>query len=149
MPGSAIAAAIEQGRIFAGEANYPNLGAALATGKFNFIPVHGAIARRFIGGAFYTTEAYSAAHPDVIRAFAHVYYAAARYTNAHHDATVQMMSAFTGVSADVIASLPRVESAVDLDFAEIQPVIDLYAKYGLIKERFPASDLIDPNASLR
>lgn len=149
VPFSAVAAAVEQQRIFAGEVTYPNLGAALATGRFNFIPVYGAIASRLIGGVFYTTDGYSAAHPDVIRTFARVYYEAARYTNAHHNATAQMMSEFTGVPVDVISSRLRVQSAVELNLAQIQPTIDLYAKYGVIKKAFPARELVDPNTSLR
>ena len=149
VPFSAIAAAIEQHRAFAGEVTYPNLGAAMATGHFNFIPIYGAIARRFIGGVFYTTQSYAAAHPDVIRTFARVYYQAARYTNAHPEATVQMMAEFTNVPPDVMATLRRVQSAVALDLGQLQPTIDLYAKYGVLKKAFPARELVDPDVPLR
>jgi len=149
VPPAAIPAAIEQHRAFGGEVTYPNLGAAMATGHFGFVPIYGAIARRFIGGVFYTTESFAAAHPDVVRTFARVYYEAARYTNAHPEATTQMMAAFTNISPDVMATLRRVTSATTLDVAQLQPTIDLYAKYGVLKRAFPARELIDPNVPLR
>jgi NitT/TauT family transport system substrate-binding protein len=149
VPFSAVPAAVEQRRVFAGEITYPNLGAAMATGRFSFIPIYGAIASRFIGGVFYTTASFSDAHPDAIRAFARTYYDAARYTNAHPSATAAMMADFTGLPVDAIASMRRVQSAVELDPAQIQPTIALYAKYGLLKKAFPARDLIDERVPVR
>jgi len=149
VPAPAMADAVERGRVIAGEANYPIMGEALASGRFKIIPIYGAIAPRFIGGVFYTTTAYSKSHPEAIRTFVRVYYEAARYTNAHHAATVQMMSEFTAVPAAVIATRPRVESPTELNLSMIQPTIDLYARYGVIRQSFPANELVDPNTALR
>ncbi len=67
--------------------------------------------------------------------FVRTYYDAARYTNAHPDATASMMADFTGVPVDASATMRRVQSAVELDLGQIQPTIALYAKYGLLRRR--------------
>ena len=149
IPFTAVPAAIESGRIVAGETAHPVQAEAVATGRFKLLPAYDSIGNRFVGAVFYTTSTYSSAHPDVVKTFCRVFYEAAKYTNAHHEATAKIMSDYSGVPFEVIAKMSRVTAGTELSPAMIQPTIDAAAKYGTLKKAFPAREIIDPNAPAR
>lgn len=149
IPFTAVPSALEAGRIAAGETADPVRADAMATGRFSFLPAYDSIGNFFVGAVVYTTRAYSEAHPDVIKTFCRVFYDAARYTNAHPEATVKMMADYTGVAPDIIAKMVRVTAGTELVPSQIQPAIDASAKYGTLKKAFPAREIIDPNAPVR
>ncbi len=149
LPFSAVAAAIDQKRIVGGEIGQPAQAEDLATGRFAFFPAYNAIAPEFCVSVFFTTKEFSAKHPDAMRSLVRVLYDAARYTNAHPEATVKMMADFTGVPLAVMQKIPRVVFATDLQVAQIQPAIDAAAKYGTLKRAFPARELVDGNVPVR
>jgi ABC-type nitrate/sulfonate/bicarbonate transport system substrate-binding protein len=68
----------------------------------------------------------------------------ARYVNAHMSETVDVMSKFTSIPAAVFASMPRIQSALTVDPKQLQPLIDMCAKYKAIPNAFDARELIDP-----
>ena len=78
-----------------------------------------------------------------------MFYEAAKYTNAHHDATAKIMSDYSGVPLEVVSKMSRVTAGTELSPSLIQPTIDAAAKYGTLKKAFPAREIIDPNALLR
>ncbi len=69
-------------------------------------------------------------------------YRSAAYTNAHPADSVQMMADFTKLPATTIEHMVRVKGSTSLKVADMQPVIDVAAKYGAIPRSFPASDLL-------
>jgi NitT/TauT family transport system substrate-binding protein len=149
IPFTAVPSALEAGRIVAGETADPVRADAMATGRFAFLPAYDSIGTFFVGAVVYTTRGYSEAHPEIVKTFCRVFYEAARFTNAHPEATVKMMADYTGVASDVIAKMVRVTAGTELVPAQIQPAIDASAKYGTLKKAFPAREIIDPNAPVR
>jgi NitT/TauT family transport system substrate-binding protein len=145
IPMSAASAAVAQKRVDASEISYPQAQAALDTGDYRLISILNGIGKTFIFSTWFTTKDYSAKNPRVIRTFAQVTADAARYTNAHHAETEQMLADVTRVPIEVIKKMPRVTNGTSLYVAGIQPLIDAEAKYGFIKHAFPAQELIDPN----
>ena len=83
------------------------------------------------------------AHPEIVSNFITTIYHAAAYTNAHHRATVEMMAETTKAPVDIVAHMARVDGATSLDMREIQPMIDVAAKYHLIPSAFPASEMLE------
>jgi NitT/TauT family transport system substrate-binding protein len=144
IPFSAVAVAVEQGRIAGGELSEPTMASALATGKFRILNTGISIAPSYYITAWFTTSEYSAKHPDVVRSFARVVAASAAYTNAHHAETAQIMADYTSVPLPVIMQMTRAVEGTRLIETQIQPLIDASLKYGTIKRSFPARDLIDP-----
>ena len=57
----------------------------------------------------------------------------------------QMMADFTGVPLPLIRKMARSLAAPRVLPAQIQPMIDLAAKSGMIAASYPAAELIDPN----
>jgi NitT/TauT family transport system substrate-binding protein len=145
VPMPVVPAAIDQGRIQAGEIVFPPLARALATGKYKLVPVFSAIAPSFLFSVWFTTKDYAAKHPDVVKTFARVVAAAAAYTNAHHDETAPLLADFSSIPADTIAHMTRVTNGTGVSAAQIQPVLDAAVKFGNVKHAFPAAELIDPN----
>lgn len=145
MPISAVAAAIEQGRVDAAQLTMPQLQQALDSGKVRAIATpYDAIANEFLYAAWFTTKAYAASNAPVVAAFARSVQESAAYANAHHAQTVSLLAQFTGLPASVIASTRRASYGTTLHPNLVQPVIDACAKYKLIGSRFDAREIIDP-----
>lgn len=145
LPMSASAAAIDSKRVTAGEASYPVLQAALGTGKYRFIPAYDEFGKEYIFSVWFVTQDFAKRHADIVKTFARVEAAAARYTNSHPAETVSMLSAFSGIPEATIAKMPRVTNGTSVYASGIQPLIDTEAKYGFIPRSFPASEIIDPD----
>jgi len=145
LPISAVAAALDAGRIDAGGTIDPDLQEAVSTGKVRalFDP-NGAIAPRFMYTGWMSTGDYARTNRATVEKFRAALQESARYVNAHMSETVDVMSKFTGISASVFASMPRIQSALTVDPKLLQPLIDTCAKYKAIPAAFDARDMIDP-----
>ena len=53
-----------------------------------------------------------------------------------------LLAEFLQISPDVIHKMTRGVFGITLNAADIQPVIDVAAKYGMIDRPFPAQELI-------
>jgi NitT/TauT family transport system substrate-binding protein len=143
IPIGAIGAAIESGRVAAGSANEPILGAALASGKLRVLAhTFDAISSRFLFTAWFTTKAYTQANPAVTSAFRRVVETTAAYTNTHHAATVDAIAQFTKLDPALVKTMARTECGTTIDPSLIQPVIDAAVHYKDIPATFDANELI-------
>lgn len=143
IPISAIGAAIEAGRVDAGSANEPILGAALESGKLRVLAhTFDALSPRFMFTAWVAMRAWADANRKDVQAFARVVHESAIYSNAHHANTVDDIAKFTGLDPANIKKMSRTEGATSLDASLIQPVIDAAAHFKDIPARFDAKDLI-------
>ncbi len=145
LPMSASYAAVEANRVVAGEVSYPPAQAALDTGKVRFIPAYNTFGKEFIFSVWFTTKDYAQKHPDVVKTFARVVAAAARYTNAHPKETAPILAAYSGIPQTTIDRMPRVTNGTSVYVSGIQPLINTMAKYGFIARSFPATEIIDPD----
>jgi ABC-type nitrate/sulfonate/bicarbonate transport system substrate-binding protein len=145
MPMSASRAAVESNRVEAAEISYPPAQQAIESGKVRLLPTYDTFGKQFIFSVWFTTGDYATKHADVVRKFAHVVSESAKFTNAHPNDTVEMLSEFTKIPADVIRRMPRVTNGTSVYASGIQPLIDTEAKYGFISRSFPATEIIDPD----
>jgi NitT/TauT family transport system substrate-binding protein len=142
-PMAAASAALDQHRIDATTIVGPAMDAAMATGKFRSLgPSFGAIAPHFLFSGWFTTKEWAAKHADVMKRFVSVWAQAAAYANAHHDETEPLLAQFLSLSPAVIHNMTRGVFGITLNAADIQPVIDVAAKYQMIEKPFPAQELI-------
>jgi NitT/TauT family transport system substrate-binding protein len=143
LPQSAAVAAVSEHRVDATVLHHPVLAEALATGKVRVLGhSYTAISPYFVFAAYFTSQSYAQAHPDIVRKFVEINYRAAAYTNAHHQETVQMMAEVTKAPADTIEHMIRVDGATRLDPKQLQPMIDVASQYKLIARTFPASEML-------
>ncbi len=143
LPGSEGIAALESGRIDAVSLTSPFWDDAVATGKARILAKSlDSIAKRFQVSGFVANADTVAKAPDTMSRFARAMHESIVYCNAHLEATVDLVSSYSGVPAAVIAKATRV---IDPEYNEaslIQPVLDLAVKFGLLDQRFDAKEII-------
>lgn len=143
LPTSAVAAAIEQGRIDAGITVEPYMSKDLATGKLRILvdPLNG-YRRPILEGAYFAMHDYIAAHRDTVARFVRVLQQAATYTNAHTAETLPLFIAYSGMDAETATKMRHAVIATTFDASDIQPVVDMAAKYKVIPHGFDAREMI-------
>ena len=147
LPMASSAAALEYKRIDAVGLINPSLAEALATNEFRSIgkPFDG-IAKRWLIASYCCTNEYATKNPSVVSRFASVMSAAVRYANKHKSETAPLIAAFAGIELSHVLTMKRALCSDSLDSRDIQPVINVAAKYGAIDRTFPAQELINVNA---
>jgi NitT/TauT family transport system substrate-binding protein len=142
---SEASVALLEGRTDAATFANPSLAATLNTKKARvFAWTCDSVGKYFLQAAYFCTTGYTTKNADTVARFARCVAEASAYTNTHLAETVDMISKFTAVSPQDVASMTRVTCGLKLDPAQIQPVVDVAVKYKIIPTRFDARDLIDP-----
>jgi ABC-type nitrate/sulfonate/bicarbonate transport system substrate-binding protein len=140
VPVNATAAALQAHRVDAAMMSEPSQSAALASGGFKVIAKpYDALGARWQIGAWFTTRAWAAAHPDAVKKYVAVMQQTARWANAHPDESLKILSAES--RHDYPKNMHRSVYVDAIDPALFQPVIDAAAKYGALSAPFPAAEL--------
>ena len=106
-----------------------------------------AIAPEFTISVWFTTRAWAAANGALVRRFASVIREASLWANDHDAQSAPILSGISKLPLAAIEGMTRSRFAASLTPKSVQPIIDSAAKYGLLANAFPASDMIDPNAA--
>lgn len=145
LPPPAIPAALDQGRIDGAPLAEPILEFAMRTGKYRLAAkVFDAIAPRFVESLYFARIDWVLAHRDLVDRFISVMRDANAYVNAHESETIPLIASFMSLDAAAIARMPRPERTPYVDPAELQPIIELLARYKVIEKSFPAQAMIYP-----
>jgi NitT/TauT family transport system substrate-binding protein len=143
VPSSAAAAAVGQGRVAAAVVVPPFVARAVADGTVRILAqVFSAIAPRFLETGFFTTADFAAKHRDLVVRFGKIIADASLYVNAHTAEIADLLGPFSGIPAAAIVAAGISPCATSLDARDIQPLIDVSAKYGIIDHRFDAADFL-------
>jgi ABC-type nitrate/sulfonate/bicarbonate transport system substrate-binding protein len=142
LPDSASAAALQAGRIDAASIATPFLEEALRGDARILAKSYDAIAKQFMIAGWFSTRDYAARRPDVVRTFDAAIRETARWANANHPRSGEILAKYTKVT--VPPTMARVSYAEQSSPALMQPFIDAAAKYGVLHASFPASDLFAP-----
>ena len=142
-PVGAMADAVANGRLDAGALIDPELQEALDTGKFRVLTHnYDAIAPTFMYAGWFCTTDFLTKNQPLVAAFARALRDASLYVNAHPAATVPLLAKFTNSDPARIARMHHSAYAPVLDPKQIQPVIDLCARYKTIPATFDARTMI-------
>lgn len=142
LPATAAAAAIEAGRIDAGISNEPALSRDLATGKVRVLDdMLDGYRGEILEGAYFSMRDYAVANRDALARFARVLRQASVYVNAHVSDVLPLLIANTGLDPDVAARMHHALLGTVFDPAQVQPVVDVTAKYGVIPHGFDAREM--------
>jgi len=142
IPISAVAAAIDQGRVDAGVSSEPFMSRDLTAGKVRSLAdMLDGYPGEILEGAYFSMHDFAAANPDAITRFVRALRQAALYVNAHSSEMVPLLVANTGMDPDVAARMHLAVIGVTFDPSQIQPVVDAAAKYKIIPQRFDARDM--------
>jgi len=147
IPFAQMGLALTTGRVDAVVAEEPFVTALLSADGRVLAHVYDAIAPQFIEGGYFCTLDYAKAHPDVVKKFADAMAEAAVWANANHAATAVMLQAYGQRPVD--PNQTRMYYPDRLRMADLQPLIDASAKYGILKAQFPARDLFAPGIAVQ
>jgi NitT/TauT family transport system substrate-binding protein len=141
VPFAAMVAALQSGRIDAAILVQPPLQRALDAGQVRVLAnCFDAVAPQFAIAEYYSTAAYAAEQPELLRRFAAVIVHAGRWANAHPAEAAKILQRWT--KADPAPSdAPHSFYAEHLDRADYQPQIDAAARWQVIKATFPVTDV--------
>jgi NitT/TauT family transport system substrate-binding protein len=133
---------VTSGRAAAAIVSEPYLSFALRDGGCRVLaPTHDAIAKQFLVGAWFSTTAWAQSHTDAIRRFRAVMVETARWAATHHVESALILERYTHLAAP--PEMKRVPFAERAEAAQIQPVLDAAARFGVIAPT-PASELLFP-----
>jgi NitT/TauT family transport system substrate-binding protein len=142
IPISAVSAAVDAGRVDAGVSSEPYMSRDLTGGKVRvLVDMLEGYPGEILEGAFFAMRDYATANLDAMKRFANVIRQAAIYTNAHGAEMIPLLTANTGMDPGVAARMKRALNGVNFDPSQVQPVIDIEAKYKVIPQRFDAREL--------
>jgi NitT/TauT family transport system substrate-binding protein len=142
LPPPAMGAALQAGRIDAAGMYEPFLSGALAQGARPIGVPYAALAPKFMIVAWFAYGPWAQTHRETVAAYVSVVNRAAAYANAHARDLIPMISGFSHIPEDVLATMQIVQIASSLDPALLQPIINAAAKYKVIPQAFPAKDII-------
>jgi NitT/TauT family transport system substrate-binding protein len=147
LPWSAAGAALHQNRVDAAIVDNPAYAQALADGSLRTVTrVYTAIAKQFLLGVYFVTGDYLAKNRSVAMRFSRVIADAAAFTRTHPDQTIDDVAQLTKQDRNVIAHMQRTWVGTTVNVNDIQPVIEVAAKYHLIEKPFPAAEIISDAA---
>jgi NitT/TauT family transport system substrate-binding protein len=148
IPTSALSATVEQGRVDAGLTTEPYMTKDLATGKFRIlVDMLNGYPHPILESAYFATRDYVGQNRDTVARFAKVLAQAAAYADNHVPQTLPLLVSFTGMDADVAEKMHHTYTALSFEPQQIQPVIDMAAKYQIIPKGFSAADMLSTGSS--
>ncbi len=143
MPTSAVTVALDQGRVDAGLITEPFMMQGVRAGKVRIlVDMLKGYPRPILESVYFTTRDYATKNRDALTRFAKVLQRAAVYSNTHVADTIPLFVSYTGMDPKVAAEMRHTYTATTFDPSQIQPVIDLAAKYKIIPHGFDARDLM-------
>lgn len=101
-----------------------------------------AIAPRFLVGVFFAHLDWAKANADVVARFQQAMYKTAAWANAHHRESGEILVKYSKLDPAVVQRMLRIGYETRMDPTEMQPMIDVLARYGGIPQGFPAEQII-------
>jgi NitT/TauT family transport system substrate-binding protein len=142
IPFPAMADAMVAGRVDVGYLVEPFLTIAARSQKARLLVTgYEAIAPVSLSGVWYATTAWTKAHPDLVSKFASAMGEAARWANANPAKVIPIIVAHLKGDPEITAATTRAAFGDKVLAAQVQPWIDVAAKYAGFAP-FPATDII-------
>lgn len=143
LPFNEMTDGIDRGLADAALLTEPWLSEAVGSGKYRVLAEpYNAIAPEFLIGVWFTTTKWQSENHELARRFVNVIYETARWANAHHRQTAELLSQVSGVGLQTILKMKRTPYPTSLDPALIQPQLDLAYKYHAIDRALNANEII-------
>lgn len=142
LPFPLMLSALEAGRIDAAMIAEPFYTAAKGKVRILASPYDVvANAKPFLISAYFTTDAFATAHPDVVAEFAAAIRQAAVWANKNHAASADILLKYVKLDPSLAASMTRAYYGEQLTPQLLQPIINIAAKYSKFPP-FPAEKII-------
>ncbi len=133
--------AVAEHRVDAAEVTEPNYAANAASVRA-IAPGLDGIARTFVSGAYFTSRAWAAAHPDAVAKFVSALQRTAVWANANHDDSATILAKYAKMDPALIAKMQRTPYATSIVPAQMQIQIDVATKYHFLDHAFPITEIL-------
>ncbi len=142
---SAMLPALDAGRIEATALVPPFSTAAVDSGKYRVLgKAYDGIAKHFAFSGWAATTSFVEQNPDAVRRFAAAMREANVAAKANSARADELVAKFSGIDVKTVARSVGSEDPVYLEPSDLQPAIDMSAKYGLIAKTFAAAEIVNP-----
>lgn len=141
VPLPALPAALQQGRVDAAWLAEPFIHAAEPFAR-TFALCFDAVAPTWMLGAWFTTTAWAGANREAVAAFRAVMSKTATWANANQAQSAVILAKYANLDPNVLRDMHRIAYGTRPEASQLQPVIDLAARYGAISAPFPAQELL-------
>jgi len=143
----AVTAAIDQGRIDGGVVGEPMLSTALDSGKYRLAaPIFDAIGKRWADAVIFAKTDWIESHRALVERFSRAVREVNLYVGAHESEAAPLIVQYVGLDPSQVKRMTHPERSPYLEVADLQPPIDIAAKYKGIPKAFPAQEMISPLA---
>ena len=140
VPFPSMPAALENHRVDAAFMTEPAITLSQKSARVLVYPWE-TIAKHFLVGAWIATPQWAKDHAPLVARFAGAIHDAAVWGNQNPGPSGAMLAKYTTIPPAVIATMARTHYAEQLVPAQIQPLVDLSAKYNAFRA-FPAQELV-------
>ena len=140
---SEMGAALDRGTVDAAEFTEPALTVALKQNNIQIIgDVDAAVAPQFLNSCWFTTRQWADAHPEQVKRFVRAIYETQRWANGHANETAAILSKYSKMDVALVRAMRRSMWADQLRASDVQPFLDVAAKYGGLARPVDATSLI-------
>jgi NitT/TauT family transport system substrate-binding protein len=144
---SEMGAALDRGTVDAAEFTEPALTVALKQNNIQIIgDVDAAVAPQFLNSCWFTTRQWADAHPEQVKRFVRAIYDTQRWANGHGNETAAILSKYSNMDVALIRVMRRSPWADQLRASDVQPFLDVAAKYGGLARPVDATSLFYQSA---
>lgn len=146
LPFSVMAPSLQRGTVSAAFLAEPFLSSAKDELRW-LGKAYDAIAKRFFIAAWFASRDWLASNAPTAKRLQAAIYDTARWANANHAGSAAILSKYSKLGLDRVEAMTRTTFATSLDPALMQPVLDIAARYKLIRTPVAARALMAPTAA--
>lgn len=100
------------------------------------------IARQFLSSGWFVMEEFAQRNADVVRRFADAIHDTGRWANANQSESGRILAKYSKLDPQVVRTMVRAPFTDALRSSDIQPLLDVAVKFGMLSRPVSASDLI-------
>jgi NitT/TauT family transport system substrate-binding protein len=143
LPSAQMAPALERGTVDAAEIFEPASTVALKRGNVRVManPTDG-MRNPYLQTAWYTTKAFAAANPDLIKKFAAAIYQTAKWANSHPTDSGAILARLSKLDPEIATSMGRIKYAESLQVPDMVPELENGFKFGLLPRAVSTNELL-------
>jgi NitT/TauT family transport system substrate-binding protein len=141
LPFSSMVPAIARGTIAGAVCSEPAITAGADDARV-LTMVHEAVAATFMTGGWFSSQTWLKTNALAARRFANVIYETARWANANHDRSAEIIDRYAKINPRILGKMTRVDFADKLTPELIEPSLDWGYRVKFLERRVLASEMI-------
>jgi ABC-type nitrate/sulfonate/bicarbonate transport system substrate-binding protein len=140
---SAMGQALESARVDGAVMTEPAMTVALGSNNVKILAdLDTVVAPVYVNSCWFAMHDLAQKNPELIRRFQSAIYAAQKWANGHHAESAAILAKYSKMDLDLVRRMNRTTFSEGLRVADIQTLLDIGAKYGLLARPVSAAALV-------